>query len=329
MKYLLTTLLLILGTAANCLAEETILAIYCQSQDQGAKIYVNHALKGECPADGRVTLFIPPGPTTVEVKKRVDAEHERFFQQQYTAAADRPERIRVSLSKPQLTAEARQARERAAFERDLQAAKQGNLKAMAVMVERYEKGQGVRQNSNQARAWQNRIDETLARKELQKAQAGDIAAMEGMARRYKTGTGVKGSRAEARKWQENATEAKRLAKEREQARQKAARTARQRAKIQAKINAINFTEITDAAMTPPKGDDVITYLTVSPIFTAAGIILDLTSTPIKLTKKNKLTKELEAHAAAWARPNSMVARAYRQQRQSQAEKEASLTIAAR
>jgi hypothetical protein len=61
-------------------------------------------------------------------------------------------------------------------------------------------------------------------------------------------------------------------------------------------------------------------LTFSPTvlaITAVGLVSDLITSPFHATKQIKLQNELNARAAVWLKPNSMIAKAHAQQQMQQ------------
>ncbi|MGM0450082.1 MAG: PEGA domain-containing protein [Pseudomonadota bacterium] len=205
----ITFLLLFSSTALA----ESILAVRCATEDEGAEVFVNGEFRGDCPAN----LFLPPGEKTVRVVKPVDDERERVYETTLQLVDDSVERVTVELSRPQLTAEARQKRERARLEREKKAAelamkkaKDGDTDAMRELADYYRNGEGVSQDAEKANEWAKRADkldsQRLASKTLERAEAGSVQAMQQMADRYESGSGVPQDDSKAREWRRRANQ---------------------------------------------------------------------------------------------------------------------------
>ncbi len=323
MKSLSLLFIIMLFVVSSSYAFDTPIRIKCQPNDQGAKVYINGENKGECSSDGPLNIFLYAGPTTVFVHKQVDRDHEQVYQHQFTAVAGVPKILKVVLSSPQLTEKARLAKERADkmarlakekadFERALAAANNGELEAMATLAQYYQRGTGVAQDSSKAEAWLWKIEEIKANNELSTAKSGDLKAMEAMVQRYKHGKGVKRNIPQAQEWQAKVDAAKKLAKAQQEAQARREAAARKKAQLEKELAQASFLQNTEKFFRSENPGDifeVLTLVAMSPISMAT----DLISCPTRLMERNEIKKRLAAHPAAWAKPNSMMAKAYRSQ----------------
>lgn len=338
--------LLLMSGAAN--AGYSAVRVKCDGYDTETKIFINNKYKGKCP---KVDIWHPAGKVTLRAQKQIDDEHEQVFIEQLELVEGVPQRIEVELGATQLTAKAKRARqleaekrERLAAQADLKAARAGDLAAMAKIAERYtdgagiakslskaeywqkkresvlaeadlkaaktgdmaamramvlrfQKGKGVRQSDKQAQLWRDNIQASLAQKDLASAKSGNIKAMKAVSQRYQTGKGLEPSTDQAQYW---------LRKAEETEQQKVA--AAERRKIQKKIDKINYTYAIESLFTD-KEIGVFGSTTMAPTAT----LIDVISTPFNATEQANLSKQLASRPSAWAKPDSMMAKAYQQQ----------------
>jgi len=308
---------------------ETVVRLTCTPKDQGAQISINGSFKAECSTGGPVNIFIPAGSTRVEVKKMPDAYHEQIFTEHFTAVAGVPKRINVVLSEPQLNAAGREAEARDNFNEQLAAAKNGDIAAMETVASLYSQGKGVKQDSNEASHWRQQLavakEVAAAEKDLKEAYGGKLEAMESMVKRYKTGQGVDKDEAAAGLWQEKANDLKEKKRLQQLAAEKRSRTiSNQRsmeselAKVSYRKNQKAFDDWVGSMNSTGGASDAGKALVVSVISLpaiAGALVLDTVSFPTRVIERHKIKKKYEAHAGAWARPNSMLAKVYSQQPQ--------------
>ncbi|WP_064604730.1 tetratricopeptide repeat protein [Photobacterium sp. J15] len=196
-----------------------------------------------------------------------------------------------------------QKRESVLAEMDLAAAKAGNITAMTKLVKRYEEGKGVAQSDEQAQLWRKNIESANAQAELTSAKAGNVKAMESVSKRYKTGKGFEQSTEQAQYWQEKIDEVKQ---------QKVAQAKRK--EIRKEIDGISYTRFLEGGMEIISEEENPFAITLGgPLVSASSTLLDVISTPINMTRQVYLSEQLAAHASAWAKPDSMMAKAYQQQ----------------
>ena len=317
MKKLLLLLAVFCFWASTGQANDTILRITCQPQDQGAKIYVNGSYKGDCSADSSLDVFTRAGRTTVKAVKMPDANHEQIFEEQLTLVAGVPKRFSIVLPEPQLTQAARQAMEKEKFRAALQKAKNGDTDAMETVAGYYASGYGVASNSTEAWSWRQKREETLAAQDLKAAKAGNFEAMAKMADRYQNGKGVERNSKKAKKWSETRVKMMDEAHKRKVARKRKKVAERRKKEMEEELKTHetfylvkNVNPFLNPRPDPMKN---LIAMTSFPIASPLLTIMDITTLPTALIKQSNIKKKYEAHAGAWAKPNSMLAKAYRQQ----------------
>ena len=312
MKKLLLSVSLLLLWANASQANDTLIRIICSSQDSGAKIFVNGSYKGNCSTDGPVDVFIPAGSTRVEAKKMPDAEHEQVFSEQVTAIAGVPKKVKVVLSEPQLTQAAREARDKATFAAALESAEGGDIAAMAKVADLYDSGTGVHRDPQQASSWRSKIEEINAAKELKAAEGGDLNAMGKVAERYKTGKGLTRNSKKSMEWLDKQYKLKEEARLREETKQRQEEAVRRKKAMEKKLEQASYLKnFKQATREMASKSDPIEGL-ISATFSPLCLPFDLISTPSRMMERHDIKKRNEEHAGAWAKPDSMLAKAYRQ-----------------
>jgi hypothetical protein len=308
-KYL-TNVLCVAGllSSACAYAEDAMLRVRCYDNDVGAEVFVNGVSKGDCP----INIQVREGLQKLRAYKMTDAEHEQVFEQDVRVAGGVVKTVELELSAPQLTAKAKAAQQRAAEQQakaalaaqvaqEEQAAEAGDSGAMVSLAKRYETGNGVKKNAAQARVW----NVNAAEAEAKAAEAGNIPAMESMSKRYTTGVGVTANAAQAAAWRDKA-----LAARQAQAAQAAAQ--RKEAQKQVKLSQIDFLEYGGALLADvDKKQSSDPLATTSQIVTTfpLAVAADIISTPFKLSSMAMIQREATARPAAWANPDSMIAKA--------------------
>lgn len=204
-----------ISTIVSCLSllitvpafSEVGLRLKCSGDSDGAKVYINGKKSGECP----ITVFVPAGDISIKAVKTVDPDRERSFEMDIYLPDDSVKNIDVKLSAPKLTlaAQQRQAKEKADREKvtataALQAAREGDIKAMVTVSNFYDSGTGFPQNFEQAKYWHDKSVETkninAANKIIKSAESGDASSMLKAADIYTTGFGVKKNTQTAQSW---------------------------------------------------------------------------------------------------------------------------------
>ena len=196
-------------------------------------------------------------------------------------------------------------RESVLAQADLAAAKAGDMDAMHVMVHRYKAGKGVTNSTKHADLWSKNIVAAEAQAELASAKAGNIKAMKAVSQRYQTGNGLEQSTDQAQYWLQKVDEA-------EQQQLAAAK----RREIQKEIDDITYLDTFGLGKSLNESIDGQNVTQV--LLTGVPSILvisatDIISTPIKLIRQAYLSQQLAARPSTWAKPDSMMAKAYQQQ----------------
>jgi hypothetical protein len=105
------SMLFSLGTAFS---QEAMLRVRCEADSEGADIYINGQIKGQCPTD----LSLPAGQIKLKVQKNLDKGRYRTFERDFLLSSGALKRFDVELGAIQLNAEGqRLERERLEAER--------------------------------------------------------------------------------------------------------------------------------------------------------------------------------------------------------------------
>lgn len=198
-----------------------------------------------------------------------------------------------------------QKRQSVMAEADLASAKAGDIAAMTAMVQRYKMGQGVAQSTNQAQLWSEKIEAAHAQADLASAKKGNIKAMKAVSHRYQTGKGLEQSTDQAQYWLQKVDETENL---------KLAEAKRREVKKEIDdISYIDNTGLGGWVLETVDGQNITeVFLTGLPGLTVMTAF-DVISTPINLTRQAYLSQQLAARPSTWAKPDSMMAKAYQQQ----------------
>jgi hypothetical protein len=155
----------VLSASLETHAAGSLLRVACDGADQGAEISINGVFKGECPLD----IQVNPGTIQLRLVKKVDAERERVFQQEFRMGDGVVKKVEAVLSlqlnadglrrerereaaRQAATAEARRADDEL-LQQQGQAADAGDATAMLALAERHETGRGVPKSDEHATAW--------------------------------------------------------------------------------------------------------------------------------------------------------------------------------
>lgn len=85
------------GAVASAMAQSSALRIACTGDSVGAEVFVNGQFKGECPLD----IQVAAGSFKIVAKKKVDAERERVFEQEFRIGDGVAKKVEVQLSEAQ------------------------------------------------------------------------------------------------------------------------------------------------------------------------------------------------------------------------------------
>jgi hypothetical protein len=299
---------------------ESLLRIQCEDEDAGAEIYLNDKFAGECPMDASVR----EGTLLLRARKNVDATREKLFEKKLRVVDGVSQRVELVMSAPQLTADAKakkQVTEAAAL---LKAAEGGDTDAMEKIAQRLDAGNGIKKDPAKARFWRNKAEVTSAQVELDAAISGDVQAMLKVAARYDAGLGVDQDPAQAREWRAKAEATKRE--------KDALNRAHSSAKAkQAKLDQIKFSEYTEKMVNGSGVDNnniTAVFLTGIPSM-ILGLATDAVSAPTKSAEISTIKNQAALRPSTWGKPDSMVAKASRQQKNNHPAAEKPLVVAGR
>lgn len=134
---------LALSHTAN--AAGSMLRVTCEGDDVGAEISINGKFKGECPAD----IQVSEGTLKVLVRKKVDDQHDRVFEQELRIGDGVVKKIEAQLGAIQLNAAEKARKENAQqrlyklpFDALRKEAASGNLESIIELSHRYHVGRG-------------------------------------------------------------------------------------------------------------------------------------------------------------------------------------------
>jgi hypothetical protein len=100
-KALLSVLALFwLGTAYS---QEAVVRLRCEGESDGANVYINGHLKGQCPAD----IGLPEGNIRLQVVKNLDKGRYRTFEKEFFVSSGSVKKFEVTLGEIQFTEEGR------------------------------------------------------------------------------------------------------------------------------------------------------------------------------------------------------------------------------
>lgn len=187
----LLSLLIFLAPASGN-AAGSMLRISCEGDDVGAEVLINGKFRGECPID----LQVPEGQLKLLVRKKVDAQRERVFEQEIRMGEGSVKRIEARLGASKLNAgeEKRRIENRIRMGKmpmDLlqKEADAGDAEAMFVLSTRYSTPEPVITWSRKA------------------AEAGHAEAMYVLSLYYRLGKFVQKDLTQTRIWERKAIDA--------------------------------------------------------------------------------------------------------------------------
>lgn len=213
------------------------LRVTCEGDDVGAEVLINGKFRGECPLDMRVS----EGTLKLLVRKKVDAQRERVFEQEIRMGADSSKKVEAHLGEAKLNAgeAARQAENSRRvkgmpFDALLKEAAAGNSQAMSNLAFDYFRGKnGAPKDKTLGAPWFRKAAESgnvdamemwsaiLADgvvegipKDLEAsliwarkaADTGEVDAMKSLAKRYQAGKIVPKNDTEALRWYRRAAD---------------------------------------------------------------------------------------------------------------------------
>lgn len=280
----------------------SLLRIKCAEADLGAGIYINNVLKGQCPMDVAVTA----GKVRVRAS-RIQQDTEYFVEKTLDVLDSVPQRLFLELTESRLTPQAIARRAAEEAQRQKTAAEAGNIKAMRVLADYYERGHGLGKSLASAKHWREQADKTEVEGVHRQAESGDVAAMRDLIVRYEQGNGVPASAAQAAMWEA------RLAQEEARLAVVAEEEDRQR-RLEAIewMSATNYLGREAVKLSNEMSDDVSSAMTsfmISLPVIAAGVATDAVAAPFKTTEIQRIKNEAALRPSTWAEPDSMIAKA--------------------
>jgi TPR repeat protein len=197
MKVINCSLLFILALSTSTVANAagSKLRITCEGDDVGAEVLINGKFRGECPID----LAVPAGRLKLLVRKDVDAQHERFFEQEIRMGEDSAKKVDATLSSLRLNTAGQQLEDQRLTAERAEAAKLESRKLAVEALKlgtKYFKGEGVAQSYEQAALWYRKA-----------ADADEPGAMNNLGVLYENGRGVAQSYEQAALWYRKAADA--------------------------------------------------------------------------------------------------------------------------
>jgi hypothetical protein len=313
----------------------TVLRVRCEGVNVGAQVFVNEQRRGECTAEKPLDLLLEPGPIQIRAVKAVGAEQERVWERGLSVEEGSVNRLDIELSEPRLSKAALQARAVRAAQKALAGAERGDVAAMDELADRLQAGDGLPADAAQAQQWRAKAEAVRGQAALTAAQAGDVQAMRDVVARYTNGAGLPRSAEQAAAWQARIPEAEnkermRLAelarqqqaqaeaeeRERQAVRRKAEIDAR-RAALVAQRSQVEYFPTTKKEMgghyRQMQKDFLFGFassLTASPFIVLSFLFEAATVAPSATLELKRIDEEIDALPTAWAKPDSMVARAF-------------------
>lgn len=194
----------------------------------------------------------------------------------------------------------------------LSKAEQSDLQAIDEVIDIYTAGKGFKTDAGKAKQWRNKKmailnaqDEQHAKNVLKKAEAGDLDAMKVVASLYQSGKGFEQSESKAKEWEDTYSEVK---SQQDYQEGKAAELQAMKDEHESTdyFFALNLAYVNLKAQFD-EGDSIwVPFATISAPSMAVSTVADLLSAPYRTTEQIMLQNEIEAHAAQWGAPDSMV-----------------------
>lgn len=192
-------------------------------------------------------------------------------------------------------------------------AEKGDLKAVDKIINMYTTGDGIEADLEKAQQWENKKielinvrDEYVAKNILIQAESGDLESMKTAASLYKTGKGVEQSEERSKAWEDSYNEA---VNEQRLKEQKDAEIQQMKVELNNMDYFPAFHLFQDVMQ---QGDGILAVFAITILPTATvSTVIDVITAPYRTTQQTMLENEIEAHAAVWGSPNSMVAKASR------------------
>lgn len=185
MKPLIFVFLIVLSSSA--FAANSLIRVDCMEDSAGAEVSLNGQYQFTCSDYQKKLIALKPGDYTLKAVKKLSKTYQQVFTQKLSLVSGTPDRVKVVLpaktptaygkvalkqkqekakaaAKAAAEAEAKRQQE-LAVAKDIADAKAGETDAMKRLAERYKTGNGVPEDADKSRQWQNRSTiATLKRK---------------------------------------------------------------------------------------------------------------------------------------------------------------------
>lgn len=288
------------------------LQLVCLDDNSGAKIFVDGSPKGVC-EEGSMRLFVESGKHKLLAEKPEGDDQIRRFTVNLDLYDGEIKRITVNLGKAELTPEGKirqQARQAAAdmvakqeaLRKDVEGANAGDIASIENMIRRYQTGDMVAKDEKRVANLQQYLQEKKQENVLNEvravqasAEAGNLSSIQKMIGFYQNGYGVEKDPEMVKYWEAKVENNKKTKI------------------IEKKIKDIDYffvyKKIGVATMQEMDESMVIFGSITLPLF-VASTVTDLVIMPFKAARYTYLKKQLKAHAAYFAEPDSLMATYY-------------------
>ncbi len=181
-RSLFASFALLAGTGA--FAGPSMLRIACEGEDVRAEVEINGKFRGECPLD----IQVPAGTVQLTLRKKVDAEKERLFTDEFRIGDDTIKKVEVHLGGARLNASTVAAIRKGA--------EQGVAEAMYRLGRLYADGVSLSKDNALAFNWYRKA-----------AGAGNSKAMASVASAHSNGRGTPKDPGQGEIWYQKAADA--------------------------------------------------------------------------------------------------------------------------
>lgn len=284
---------LMLAMMSQMAYSASILRIVCDGKDADANIYLNERFMGKCPAD----IISPAGQVRLLLVKP-EGMSERFEEKTLTVIDNAPQRLFIELTN-----------KRPNIDAQLKAAEAGDVAAMRIMADYYERGYRVKKSAANAQHWRQKIEQAELAALRSKAEGDDMSAIKQLIAYYEAKPDVPAHAREAVRWREHLVA---LETQQTQAAKEADKERRIAELEKDKMFATNiFASIFFDGKSQDEGDvsSAITTVMVSLPILLVSIATDTISTTLNNMEIEKIRNEASVRPSSWAKPDSMIARA--------------------
>jgi len=154
----MTALTGLLTISLSARADDSLLAVYCLDDTDGAGIFPDGKKVSSCTSGSRQSVPVSAGQHSVEVVKEYGREFEQRFSTSINVIAGQPVRVRATEYGRRKAEQERMAGQYAAdkkeFDKNLIAARSGNIAAMGKLALFYRDSKGTEKDPEQSAYWQ-------------------------------------------------------------------------------------------------------------------------------------------------------------------------------